>query len=194
MVIECPSCHLGQGHSVPYAALGRDRLPWCKRSTGPVPYMPPFRHSALPGPHDYRSAGIAPALDHVGAGVLEVCVAYTGRIPWVGSPLGRNATLDHRSLWFLPPSGLPEGPTLSTGGNIPRIRRRAIAGERRVSARRIIRGGPAARAGSPATVPSHKGRCSPIFFVSFSVPFFSPFTVVHDSATSGSRPLPLIRI
>ena len=44
MVIECPSCHLGQGHSVPYAALGRDRLPWCKRSTGPVPYMPHFRH------------------------------------------------------------------------------------------------------------------------------------------------------
>ena len=44
MVTECPACHLGQGHSVPYAAFGRDRLPWCKRSTGPVPYMPHFRH------------------------------------------------------------------------------------------------------------------------------------------------------
>ena len=38
--------------------------------------------STLPGPHDYRSAGIAPALDHVGAGVLEECqpirVEYRG--------------------------------------------------------------------------------------------------------------------
>ena len=29
--------------------------------------------STLPGTRDYRSAGIAPALDHVGAGVLEEC-------------------------------------------------------------------------------------------------------------------------
>ena len=41
---------------------------------------------------------------------------YTGRIPWVGSPLGRNATWITGPL-ELPPSGLPEGPTLSTGGN-----------------------------------------------------------------------------
>ena len=49
--------------------------------------------STLPGPHDYRSAGIAPALDHVGAGVLEECqpirVEYRGldRV-LVGTPHG----------------------------------------------------------------------------------------------------------
>ena len=150
--------------------------------------------STLPGPHDYRSAGIAPALDHVGAGVLEECVAYTGRIPWVGSPLGRNATLDHRSLWFLPPSGLPEGPTLSTGGNIPRIRRRAIAGERRVSARRVIRGVWLGRAAEASHVTFPQGETLAIFFFSFSAPSFSPFTIFHETAKSGSRPLPFIRI
>ena len=101
--------------------------------------------------------------------------AYTGRIPWVGSPLGRNATLDHRSLWFLPPSGLPEGPTLSTGGNIPRIRRRAIAGERRVSARRVIRGvwlGLAAEA-FPLYLPT-RGDAGIFYFFSVGSVFFRP--------------------
>ena len=55
--------------------------------------------STLPGPHDYRSAGIAPALDHVGAGVLEECqpirVEYrgldhllVGTPHWITGPLG----------------------------------------------------------------------------------------------------------
>ena len=38
--------------------------------------------STLPGPHDYKSAGIVPALGHVGAGDLEECqlirVEYRG--------------------------------------------------------------------------------------------------------------------
>ena len=120
--------------------------------------------------------------------------AYTGRIPWVGSPLGRNATLDHRSLWFLPPSGLPEGPTLSTGGNIPRIRRRAIAGERRVSARRVIRGVWLGRAAEASHVTFPQGETPAIFFfflfgsVFFALYHFSrngkiglpPFTVYQD--------------
>ena len=103
--------------------------------------------STLPGPHDYRSAGIAPALDHVGAGVLEECqpirVEYRGldRL-LVGTPHWITGPLE------LPPSGLPEGPTLSTGGN--------ITTNTSASDRRRIR--------RCATVPSHKPRPGPFFF------------------------------
>ena len=55
--------------------------------------------STLPGPHDYRSAGIAPALDHVGAGVLEECQPI--RVEYRG--------LDHLLVgtphWITGPSG-----------------------------------------------------------------------------------------
>ena len=150
--------------------------------------------STLPGPHDYRSAGIALALGHVGAGVLEECqpirVEYRGLDHLlVGTPHWITG-----SLWFLPPSGLPEGPTLSTGGNIPRIRRRAIAGERRVSARRVIRGVWLGRAAEASHVTFPQGEMLAIFFFSFSVPSFSPFTIFHETAKSGSRPLPFSRI
>ena len=142
--------------------------------------------STLPGPHDYRSAGIAPALDHVGAGVLEECqpirVEYRGLDHLlVGTPHGSPVPWNcHR------PACQSDQP--SPGENIPRIRRRAIAGGRRASARRVIRGGPGARAGCPATLPSHKPR--PWLFFALSIPFLSPFTVSHETAKSGSRPLP----
>ena len=55
--------------------------------------------STLPGPHDYRSAGIAPALDHVGAGVFEECQPI--RVEYRG--------LDHLLVgtphWITGPSG-----------------------------------------------------------------------------------------
>ena len=119
--------------------------------------------STLPGPHDYRSAAIAPALDHVGAGVLEECQPIrvecrgldhllVGTPHWITSP-----------LWFLPASGLPEGPTQSRGkyGN-------AVPGRHR------------------PYLPT-RGDAGHFFFFLFG-PVFSPFTVFHDSAKSGSRP------
>ena len=153
--------------------------------------------STLPGPHDYRSAGIAPALDHVGAGVLEECqpirVEYRGLDHLlVGTPHWITGPLE------LPPSGLPEGPTLSTGGNIPRIRRRAIAGERRVSARRVIRGvwlGLAAEA-FPLYLPT-RGDAGIFYFFSVGSVFFRPlpfFTKRQNPAPRCGRPLPFRRI
>ena len=144
--------------------------------------------STLPGPHDYRSAGIAPALDHVGAGVLEECQPIRVEYRGLGHLLVGTPHWITGSLWFLPPSGLPEGPTLSTGGNIPRIRRRAIAGERRVSARRVIRGVWRGRS-LPRYLPT-RGDAGHFFFFLFGSVFFA----LYHFSRNGKIGLPLFTV
>ena len=150
--------------------------------------------STLPGPHDYRSAGIAPALDHVGAGVLEECQPI--RVEYRG--------LDHLLVgtphWITGPSGSCHRPACQRDLPLARgeiyhdyVGERSLAsGEFRLAALFVVCGW--GERPKPPTLPSHKGRCWPFFFFSFSAPSFSPFTIFHETAKSGSRPLPFRRI
>ena len=150
--------------------------------------------STLPGPHDYRSAGIAPALDHVGAGVLEECQPI--RVEYRG--------LDHLLVgtphWITGPSGSCHRPACQRDLPLARgeiyheyVGERSLAsGEFRRAVLFVVCGW--GERPKPPTLPSHKGRRRPFFCFSFSVPSFSPFTIFHETAKSGSRPLPFIRI
>ena len=130
--------------------------------------------STLPGPHDYRSAGIAPALDHVGAGVLEECQPI--RVEYRG--------LDHLLVgtphWITGPSGSCHRPACQRDLPLARgeiyheyVGERSLAsGEFRLAALFVVCGW--GERPKPPTLPSHKGRCWPFIFFPFRFRLFRP--------------------
>ena len=140
--------------------------------------------STLPGPHDYRSAGIAPALDHVGAGVLEECQPI--RVEYRG--------LDHLLVgtphWITGPSGSCHRPACQRDLPLARgeiyheyVGERSLAsGEFRLAALFVVCGWGWRPKPSHCTFPQGEMLASFIFFL--LGPFFSPFTVFRHSAKS----------
>ena len=152
--------------------------------------------STLPGPHDYRSAGIAPALDHVGAGVLEECQPI--RVEYRG--------LDHLLVgtphWITGPSGSCHRPACQRDLPLARgeiyheyVGERSLAsGEFRLAALFVVCGW--GERPKPPTLPSHKGRCR-IFYIFPILPFPTCFPALCRFSRPGdrvSRPLPFRRI